>query len=463
MKLKYSIDKVHPIRDLTPHEKVFLQGLAEYKLFLDKSLFFQIDDLQKHTELVLSGEKETAYRYEFPDPDELKKEIEELEKMIKELEDMLNTGKLPQEYWVLLEEYRKRLKKLKEALDKMKKGSSSTKIFKVSLLGKYEHKNGDNSRVTLYVNNIEACAKNSYDTMLLMGQVLLHEYFHSFYYHVGVGSKERIKCVEEPMAEFGSLVFLDSVASSESPVAIYADHSLKYALGFVKKKQKCEGITAAYGFGAYIFDKHKEDFPYLIAEYANVSRLLDKSDEKVLEYKYLVYPCYPFKLEEIAYEKLLTLLEGKPSKGKVSSVSKVLPSLPTTVVSARKAVSEKKFNRFVLGVFKYLERMGLIGALCPYITSLSKKTALKALAHTGYFQLRKVFLDYSFIPPKPELWWPDVFVIYGKKYRLSNNNWSEGSTHNHFDDFAKMIKFVYGDWFDIKNEDDGFVLIDYLP
>lgn len=456
--IKYSIDKVHPTRDLTPHEKVFLQGLAEYKLFLDKSLFFQIDDLQKHTELVLSGETEkTAYRYEFPDPDELNMEIEELEKMIKELEDMLKTGKLPQEYWALLKEYRKRLEKLKEALDKMKKGSSSTMIFKVSLLGKYEHKNGDNSRVTLYVNNIEACAKNSYDTMLLMGQVLLHEYFHSFYYHVGVGSKERIKCVEEPMAEFGSLVFLDSVASSESPVSIYADHSLKYALDFVKKKQKSEGITAAYGFGAYIFDKHKEDFPYLIAEYANVSRLLDKSDEKVLEYKYLVYPCYPFKLEEIAYEKLLTLLEGK-LRGRKASTVPVAPSpLPSTVAPTGKsgAVKNKTLCQFVLEVFKYLDSSGLLGCLKPYINT-KRSIDLISLSSPGRFNLTGILWDYSIptTPPrKTERWYMSPgFNICGRMCRLSSE-WGEG---HKFDEFVEMIRCVYG--YDIKKVSSLFTL-----
>ena len=330
MKLKYSKDK-ETTRDLTPHEEVFLQGLAEYKLFLDKSLFFQIDDLQKHTELVLSGETETAYRYEFSNPDELNKEIEELEKLIKDLVDKLEKGVLPQECWALLEEYKKRLKKLKEAReemtedpDKKKKASSFTKIYKISLLGKYEHKHGDDSRVTLYVKNIEACAKNPYDTMLLMGQVLLHEYFHSFYYHVGVGSKERIKYVEEPMAEFGSLVVLDSVASSGLPISIYADHALKYGLAFVKKKQSREGLSAAYGFGAYIFDKHKDDYYDLIPGYANVSHLLDKSDRRVLEYKYLVYPEYPFMLETVAYKLLRDIIisgEHCPSTKVAKTVS----------------------------------------------------------------------------------------------------------------------------------------------
>ena len=300
--LKYSLDEKFKPRDLTLKEKNFLNALAGYMILLDKSLFFQIKDLQRHTELVLSGER--ADRYEFPDPDTLNKEIEGLEMMIKNLEDMLRRGELSQEYWEVLEEYKKRLKKLKESQDMIKKTPASSKI---SLLGKYEHRHGNDSKVILYVNNIEEYATNPYDTMLLMGQVLLHEYFHSFYYHVGIGSRKVIKCVEEPMAEFGSLVALDKVASSGTPIAKYAGHALTYALNFVKKKQSCVGMTAAYGFGAYIFDNHKSDFPYLIAGYANVSRLLNDRDIKVKEYKYLVYPEYPFRLEKTAYRKLVDL------------------------------------------------------------------------------------------------------------------------------------------------------------
>ena len=50
---RYSIDEnFPPEHTLTQDEETFLQGLAKYKLFLDKSLFFQIEDLQRHTKLV---------------------------------------------------------------------------------------------------------------------------------------------------------------------------------------------------------------------------------------------------------------------------------------------------------------------------------------------------------------------------------------------------------------------------
>lgn len=300
--MKYTIDKEFPPKHtLTPDEEAFLSALARYTLFLDKSLFFQIEDLRRHTELVLSGE--VIMRSEFSNPDELQREIEELKKLIEELR---------QEDWKLRRLLEERLKDLEDALDN---GTYTT-----MLLGEYRHNNGYDSEVILYVNNIEDCAGNDpAKTKYLIGQVLLHEYFHSFYYHVGIATRDRIRCVEEPMAEYGSLMALYNVARSGSPIAIEADKALTYTHSIVKSKQKSMGHTAAYGFGAYLYDNHKEDYRELIAEYANVSRLLDKHGAKALEYKYMVYPKYPVSFEAIAYKKLRELL---------ASVTKVIGRSP---------------------------------------------------------------------------------------------------------------------------------------
>ena len=123
---------------------------------------------------------------------------------------------------------------------------------------------------------IEKRAKhNPYDTMLLMGAVLLHEYFHSFHFHAGTGVGNPPKSMEEPMADYGSLVMLDRVASSGLPIAKDAEKALEYALDFIKRKQKSTRDTTGYGFGAYLYENHKEDASNLIALYANVSCLMD--------------------------------------------------------------------------------------------------------------------------------------------------------------------------------------------
>jgi hypothetical protein len=143
-----------------------------------------------------------------------------------------------------------------------------------SLGGYYDR--GSESKVVLFVDAIEKRAKNNpYDTMLLMGAVLLHEYFHSFHFHAGTGVGNPPKSMEEPMADYGSLVMLDKVASSGLPVAKDAEKALKYALDFIKRKQKSTRDTAGYGFGAYLYENHREDASNLIAIYANVSCLID--------------------------------------------------------------------------------------------------------------------------------------------------------------------------------------------
>lgn len=54
--MKFIIDKdCPPKHQLTSEGKFFLQKLAGCKLMLDKSLCFQINDLQRHTMLILSG------------------------------------------------------------------------------------------------------------------------------------------------------------------------------------------------------------------------------------------------------------------------------------------------------------------------------------------------------------------------------------------------------------------------
>lgn len=54
MVMKYSLDEKFKPRDLTPEEKTFLNALVSYTMPLDKSLFFQIADLQRHTKLEFS-------------------------------------------------------------------------------------------------------------------------------------------------------------------------------------------------------------------------------------------------------------------------------------------------------------------------------------------------------------------------------------------------------------------------
>lgn len=430
---RYDIDNDNPPEHkLTPDEEAFLQGLARHKLYLDKSLYFQIEDLQRHTKLVLSRNDGHYIRPEFPDKAKLEKEIAELDKMIETLSGKLEQEKLPEEYWGLLKIWERQRKELEDTLNNPVKSTASSPY-----LGIY-YNNGVNSKVILFLDSIEEAAKKiPCETKFLMGQVLLHEYFHSFYFHVGTGMRNPMKCMEEPMAEFGSLVALDSVASSGSSVATKAGEALRHTLGFVKDKQKCTGLTAAYGFGAYLYEEHKDDAFGLIAQYAIMSCLIDNRCKEALEYKYLLYPEYPSYLwaEDAAYKKLGELLR---------------------VVVVRESAE----TRFVLAVFRFLRDNDLLDSLAPFIRTQEKGNKYLSLSQDGFFCLRSILCDDSTPPPASS---SGPFVIGENTYYLwlfhMMNSKSKPSRYPRpIDEFIKMINYVYRGQFDIRKTGDEYIM-----
>ena len=371
-------------------------------------------------------------RLEFPDRTKLEKEIAELEKMIQDVSDKLERKELPEEYFDMLNVWKRQYENLNEVLDNPVNSTRSTPY-----LGLY-YNNGPDSKVVLFLDSIEEAAKKiPCKPKFLMGQVLLHEYFHSFYFHVGTGMRNPMKCMEEPMAEYGSLVALDSVASSGSSVATEAGDALRHTLGFVKGKQKYTGLTAAYGFGAYLFEKHKDDASGLIAQYAIMSCLVDNRCTDALEYKYLFYPEYPAYLwaEDAAYKRLGELLKV------------VVVREPTEI-------------RFALAVFRFLRDNDLIDSLAPFIRTQEKGNKYLSLSQDGFFCLKSILCDDSTPPPKTAF---DPFVVEGHTYYLClshiMNSKSKTSRYPQpIDELIKMIKHVYRGQFDIRKAGDEYIM-----
>ena len=431
--MKYTIDKeFQPKHTLTPDEEAFLSALARYTLFLDKSLFFQIDNLQRHTELVLSGEK---YEHQaIPSKDKIEREIAELEKMIKDLWDNLQSDDVPEDNWGLYQLWESQLKELKSALNKADESVKSVKLY-----GIYTHGNDKASGVVLYVDAIEERAKDPYDTMLLMGQVMLHEYFHSFYLHTGLGTLKPNNYAEEPMAEFGSLVVLDHVASSKGGIVPQvAKDALERTLKIIKHKQTCTITTAAYVFGAYLFENHKDDYSKLIAQYANISCTKDNHGIESLSLKYSLYPKYPSSSggEAVAFEKLEDMMKNV-------------------------VVRESSFSRFATGVFKYLQRRDILNRLAPYISTPKDGSPFRTLSKDGCFCLKNILCDDS-TPPK--IMYSGPFIIGESTYYLRLNLWGKRDINtNYFDrigDFIDMITYIYHGQLDIDETGLDYVLID---
>ena len=78
MVLKYSFNEKFKPRDLTSEEKTFLNALAGYTMPLDKSLFFQVADLQRHTKLVLSMNGGRYTRSGFPERSRWRKDAPQI-------------------------------------------------------------------------------------------------------------------------------------------------------------------------------------------------------------------------------------------------------------------------------------------------------------------------------------------------------------------------------------------------
>ena len=287
--MKFTLDPDHPpVHSLTAEEKDFLQRLAAYRMPLDRSLVFQINDIQRHTELVLSGDLH---------PDGSLPDSVELERELAELDTLIGSHKERLEKCEVLQEERKEVGKLLALWETQRAALQNTldnresKTKHHSPLGVYSN-DGNNSRVTIFVDAIAAKAKEPYQSMLLMAQTLLHEYFHSFYAHAGLGENKPFSSIEEPMAEFGSLAFLMSVGSSRSSVARQAHDAMLYALDLAGRSRS-RGVNAAYQYGVYLFENFCGNYPDLIARYANVSSLLDSHSKEAVEFKYMLYPTYP--------------------------------------------------------------------------------------------------------------------------------------------------------------------------
>lgn len=312
--MKFTIDTDYPPRhSLTAEEINFLQKLAAHKLPLDKSLVFQINDLQRHTGLVLSGDLHPDDS--IPDTAKMEREVEDLDKLIDEYKERLEGDDLSQEERAEAGELLALWETQRAAL-KMALGNPARNTKPHPPLGVYSN-NGNNSRVTLFVDAIRNNAKDPDKAMLLMAQVLLHEYFHSFYSHAGIGENKPLSCMEEPMAEFGSLAFLLSVSSSRSSVAGQARDAMRYAIELNNKK-RAAGSGAAYKYGVYLFENFCGYSRDIIARYANVSCLLDGHSKEAVEYKYLLYPTYPTSsyIEDVVlYGKLEELMAYKVNPG----------------------------------------------------------------------------------------------------------------------------------------------------
>ncbi len=164
------------------------------------------------------------------------------------------------------------------------------KIDSYLILGEYlKH----SKKIILYINNIEDYCKNKGvidedKKKNIIITTYIHELFHAYFHFVTEQSIFRkyrynyILEIEEAITEFCTLVYIDYAKSG--------GHDWKSILNFahtnISKKQERKGDLSAYGFGAYLFDKIKNENERfeLINDYIQKLGNIDENEKKVNEY-----------------------------------------------------------------------------------------------------------------------------------------------------------------------------------
>ena len=121
------------------------------------------------------------------------------------------------------------------------------KLKKILLLGKF---NPSSKEITLYIENIRVVAnETSLDPSILLGSVYIHELIHAFFDN---DSYNELKFLEEPIAEFGSIVFIRDYL-----IWAGCKNSNKVVLSLRDRinDKKNNPAISFYGYGADLYDR----------------------------------------------------------------------------------------------------------------------------------------------------------------------------------------------------------------
>ena len=278
----------------------------------------------------------------------------------------------------------------------------------------------------------------SIDELLI--STFAHETMHAYFNRPGHKFASE-PTVEEPLAEFGMLLYLSHTLSTY----------YNWAYNDVKSKMTC------YKYGADIMDQ------YLTESSPSPTRqLLEAYKFKLGDYPIImditkgIVLCKPkgkgLGVDETPIGKVKTRgkLSLPPTPPPYPSSSTVLPK--STIV-----VQERYLCQFVKEVFVYLEGNGLLGNLDPYI-STRQAAHLRTITNGSDFNLTGILYVTSMLPVDTDysrMFDGFPFVINGVTYYLSREWYGNGNHSLSFDEFVGMINCVYLNKFYIEKEVDG--------
>lgn len=327
----------------------------------------------------------------------------------------------------------------------------------MSLRGLYDP---DMNVIKLYPEEMRQEYAGAYMDELLVS-TLAHETMHAYFNRPG-HKFAYIPTAEEPLAEFGMLLYLYETVSS----------FYNWAYKDVKKKRTC------YKHGVDIMDQHlKECMPYPtrqfleaykipLPDYTVMSKPWMRGEIVLLSAKKSELGVDETPISEVGGSKKAPFPIAPPpfpshspmDKGKLDrKTSSKTPSSVLKEPSDTDVVEDTVLCQFIKKVFIYLNENEMIDVLADYIdfkTAEGPKITLSCDSEGKKFNLPGILYlvdcketDLEF---KPKRWFTDSFIIRKKEYNLSSewNGPEIGSLR--FSQFVNMMKSVYPGLFEIS-------------
>ena len=183
--------------------------------------------------------------------------------------------------------------------------------------------------VLLYWGNI----KNDRKPYLALEATLVHELFHAWNYFCSDVKPRCIPEIDEALVEYATLSFLEKLSESNLiDSGIWMSHYrdvFSWQLNAVNEKQLSVGILAAYGFGAYIFEKDSQK--ELLRVYPALSGTLSASDPDVQMAVSLLNPLYPVCYEDLTLKHIKDALNRKLPNNNRIHIPLTITSYPPSI------------------------------------------------------------------------------------------------------------------------------------
>ena len=239
--------------------------------------------------------------------EEVQHSLEEEVSFLKTILDELKNSRKPDQ--VKMDELQKRIRRLKDKIERIKKIIASMRdagktsiLIPIRVLGFYwrdsstdGHRIGSRTtqapEIHLMMKTIkDLCDRKGKDMAMMTGIIFVHELMHAFFdKHDPYVMHPDYKTIEEPVAEYGMLCFMEMFERNHSEYKGITEMAIEH----VKNKQDSEGVCH-YGFGSYLFDDRTEFCTDWVSLFRSVWPSLVTNHSERQEYERLISPIrYP--------------------------------------------------------------------------------------------------------------------------------------------------------------------------